>query len=207
MIGRFITFEGGEGAGKSTQIKMLAQFLTERGQPCYVTREPGGTPEAEAIRDMIVQSGPEALTHMTEALLHNAARAEHVAKVLLPYLKKGYWVLCDRFIDSTMAYQGYGHGLDRNFLSELNKQASRDLLPNLTFIFDLPVEQGLSRVTVKQSYEKLHRDFHERVRQGFLSIAQNASDRCHLLDASQPLETIHQQIIRCISDRFGLSIS
>ena len=205
MSDQFITFEGGEGAGKSTQIDLLAQTLQHAGKKSVKTREPGGTPEAEAIRNFIVQGKAGDLTPMTQALLHNAARAEHVDKVIKPYLAQDYWVLCDRFVDSTLAYQGYGYGLDKAFLNQLAETVCGGVVPGLTFILDLPVSQGLARVKVKQNYEALSLDFHERVRAGFKSIASSNPIRYKIVDASQPLENVQAEILSCMTDRFGLS--
>lgn len=206
MTGLFLTFEGGEGAGKSTQIQYLAQILTKLGKKVVTTREPGGTDQAEAIRSLIVESKAGSFMPISEALLHSAARTEHVAKVIKPALATGAIVLCDRYIDSTMAYQGYGQGVDKDFLGELARTVTDGLLPDLTFIFDIPVEQGLGRSQVNQSYETMETAFHERVRAGFLTIATIHPHRCKVINATQTREKIASDIGK-ILEQIGIHIS
>src|SRR5690349_6248781 len=140
---RFITFEGGEGGGKSTQLRLLAEALRQAGETVVTTREPGGAPGAEEIRKLLVEGEPGRWPAEAEALLHFAARAEHLAAVIRPALKKGQWVLCDRFADSTLAYQGYGQGLDLGWLQVLRTRVVGETEPGLTLVLDLPVEKGL----------------------------------------------------------------
>ena len=167
LRGRFITFEGGEGAGKSTQIGRLAEKLRDKRYPVATTREPGGSPGAEAIRALLVSGDAERWSPQTEALLINAARADHLERTIRPALAQGQWVICDRFADSTMAYQGYGMGLDRAWLEELRRRVVADTEPGLTLIFDLPVEVGLGRAVASQRYEKMGRAFHDALRAAF----------------------------------------
>jgi dTMP kinase len=203
--GRFITFEGGEGAGKSTQLKMLAEALARAGIEVVTTREPGGSKGAEAIRALLVTGEVDRWDAHTEALLHTAARRDHLAKTVWPALERGAWVVCDRFADSTLAYQGYGHGLPKDFITGLTKLAIGDFTPDLTLILDLPVEQGLARAGgrggAEDRYERMGSPFHERLRQGFLDIAKGDPDRCAIIDATQNLDDVHQAIMRAVKGR------
>jgi len=173
--GRFITFEGGEGAGKSTQVRRLVERLDTAGIPALATREPGGAPGAEDIRRLLVSGDVARWDALTEALLHYAARRAHVKATIAPALAAGTWVVSDRFADSTMAYQGYGHGLGREAIDALHRLVVGDFAPDLTFILDLPVERGLARATAaargEDRYERMDHAFHERLREGFLDIA------------------------------------
>ena len=208
MSGLFITFEGGEGAGKTTQINRLAQSLTEQGHKVITTREPGGTPEAEKIRDLLVQRDGGQWSPISEALLLFAARSLHAERVIKPALDEGKIVICDRFTDSTRAYQGYGHELDLKVIEDLVDTVLGGLEPNLTFILDIEPESGLSRserrlaseaLDIKQRedrFENLEIEFHEKLRQGFLEIAKNNPDRCKVLDATQSIDDISQEILK-----------
>ncbi len=186
--GLFITLEGGEGSGKSTQAKRLGKILEADGHRVVLTREPGGSPGAEAIRALIVTGEPERWDGMTEALLLFAARRDHVERTIKPALAGGNIVISDRFTDSTMAYQGYGHDLGRKTVEELNAIVLHDFKPDLTLILDLPVDAGLKRALSRggseQRYEDMDVAFHHRLRGGFLDIAQREPDRCRLIDAS-----------------------
>ena len=205
--GRFITLEGGEGAGKSTQIARLAAWLKGSGRDVVTTREPGGAPGAEMIRKLLVEGPAERWDGTTEALLHFAARRDHLRSTVWPALKHGAWVLSDRFADSTRAYQGHGHGLDLAVLERLYEIAVGSFRPDLTLILDLPVEAGLARAAARRGaetrYESLPRDFHERVRRGFLEIARSEPRRCVVIDASKDIETIAGAIARTVSERLG----
>ncbi len=206
--GRFISFEGGEGAGKSTQIGLLASWLVERGCVVKTTREPGGTEGAERIRKLLVEGDVSAWTPMTEALLHYAARREHVVRVVEPALAAGHWVLCDRFSDSTMAYQGFGHRLGRAPIAALHRTAIGRFKPDLTLVLDIPVDEGLSRAAqrrgVEMRYENMAIDFHARVRRGFRAIARAEPRRCVLLDARVSIAAMHEQIRDTIAHRLRL---
>lgn len=203
--GKFITFEGGEGAGKSTQLKRLAEALTLAGIEVVTTREPGGSPGAEAIRALLVTGDTDRWDAETEALLHTAARRDHLARTVWPALERGAWVVCDRFADSTLAYQGYGHGLSRDFILGLTRLAVGDFAPDLTLVLDLPVEEGLKRAGgrggAEDRYERMGAAFHERLRQGFLEIARTDPDRCVVIDAVQDMESVHQTVVRAVKGR------
>ena len=196
--GRFITFEGGEGAGKSTQIARAASFLKDRQIDPVVTREPGGSPGAEQIRRLLVEGEPGRWDAVTEMLLHFAARRDHVRTVIAPALAEGRWVLCDRFVDSTLAYQGYGHGLGEAPVRQLADLTIDSVWPDLTIVLDLPVEQGLKRAGERAGrehrYERMGLDFHRRLREGFLAIAAADPDRCRVINAMRPVDEIADEI-------------
>jgi dTMP kinase len=206
--GRFITLEGGEGAGKSTQIARLADWLRSSGRNVVTTREPGGSPGAEMIRKLLVEGPAERWDGTTEALLHFAARRDHLRSTVWPALESGAWVVSDRFADSTRAYQGWGHGLDLEALDRLYEVAVDGFRPDLTLILDLPVEAGLARAAARRGaetrYESLPCDFHERVRKGFLEIAKAEPRRCAIVDASNDIDTIARAIARTVADRLGI---
>lgn len=201
--GNFITLEGGEGGGKSTQAKKLAEFLTGRGHEVVLTREPGGAPGAETIRKLLVEGASNRWDGMTEALLHTAARRDHLAKTVWPAMRAGKTVISDRFFDSTIAYQGYGHGLDLAGLRTLQKVALGDFVPDLTLILDLPASVGLARAAgrggAETRYESMDLAFHERLRAGFLAIAAADPGRCKVIDAAQNIEAVHGAIVRAVS--------
>ena len=207
--GKFITFEGGEGAGKSTQIKRLAAAIEKTGLTVTVTREPGGSRGAETIRAMLLDPDAE-WDPPTEALLHFAARADHYTTKITPALKEGAWVLCDRFADSTRAYQGYGLGLDMGAIETLYEIALDDFVPDLTIILDIPVETGAERMIERGAdpdrYEKMDTAFHERLRQGFLEIAKQEPDRCAVIDANNDIDTVTGRIFDCVETRMGVTL-
>ncbi len=202
--GFFITFEGIEGSGKSSQCQRLAANLQAKGYWVLETREPGGTPFAEHIRGLLLNttgrnSSWESLTPEGEAFLVLACRSQHVAHVIAPALKKGAVVLCDRFFDSTLAYQGYGRGLDLKALQNLNQFATQGLTPDLTFLFDLPVDQGLARRRRALHQNRLDREkekFHERVRKGFMALAKDHPHRITIIDAGDTIDTIAEQVAK-----------
>jgi dTMP kinase len=205
--GRFITLEGGEGAGKSTQIARLKGKLEQGGHVVATTREPGGAPGAEMVRKLLVEGPTERWDGTTEALLHFAARRDHLRSTVWPALKRGAWVISDRFADSTVAYQGYGYGVDRAMLGKLYGIAVGDFRPDLTLILDLPVEIGLGRAAARRGsetrYESLPADFHDRVRAGFLDIAAAEPQRCVVIDATQDIETVATAIAAAVHARLG----
>lgn len=204
--GAFITLEGGEGGGKSTQARKLAEFLTARGHDVVLTREPGGAPGAEAIRKLLVEGASSRWDGWTEALLHTAARRDHLVKTVWPAMGEGKTVISDRFFDSTIAYQGYGHGLDLAAIRALQKIAIGDFKPGLTLILDLPAEVGLSRAQVRGGtetrYESMAVAFHERLRQGFLEIAAADPGRCRVIDADHDIGTVHASVISAVAAYF-----
>ncbi|MDE2492840.1 MAG: dTMP kinase [Alphaproteobacteria bacterium] len=206
--GRFITFEGGEGAGKSTQARRLAAALEKRGISCAITREPGGSPGAEEIRNLLVNGEPGRWEVLTETLMLYAARADHVTRTIRPALAQGQWVLCDRFSDSSYAYQGAGRGLDRETVRRIESVAIGDFKPDLTLILDLPAEEGLKRAHVRGSsesrFEKFDIEFHERLRQAFLDIARRNGDRCRVVDAGASEDVVAYAIFDAVKTRFGL---
>jgi len=205
--GRFITLEGGEGAGKSTQITRLKAWLEGRDHRVTATREPGGSPGAEMIRKLLVEGPVERWDGTTEALLHFAARREHLRSNVWPALQRGEWVVSDRFADSTLAYQGYGHGIERRIFDQLYEVAVGEFRPDLTVILDLPVETGLKRAAARRGsetrYESLPIDFHRRVRAGFLEIARREPKRCAVIDATGDVDTIAKAIADAVTDRLG----
>lgn len=208
--GRFITLEGGEGAGKSTQIALLKAALEKADIRVLVTREPGGSPGGEEIRTLLVNGETHRWEPLSEALLNYAARHEHLQKVVLPALKAGTWVLCDRFADSTMAYQGYGHGMDREIIRRLHRLVVGDVAPDLTLIFDMPVDDGLKRAAARGAgedrYERMGREFHERLRQGFLEIAHKEPERCALIDATGDIGAVAMAVAAEVSHRLRVDI-
>lgn len=208
--GRFISIEGGEGAGKSTQVGLLVAALDRAGIPVRATREPGGSPGAEAIRRLLLEGEGERWDAISEALLLVAARRDHVARLIAPALAQGVWVVSDRFADSTMAYQGYGKGVAFDDLATLHRLALGDFAPDLTVILDLPVETGLARAAARSAadrFERLDRDFHEKLRQGFRQIAAENPTRCILIDASGDPQTVHSAVIAAVEQRLGVAIA
>ncbi len=202
---RFITFEGGDGSGKTTQLKALDGYLTERGKSCIATREPGGTSLGNLIRQVLLEVGKQPITSPTELFLYLADRAQHIHEVIIPAIKQGKVILCDRHTDSTLAYQGYGRGIDLGLLRSLNDIASQGIKPDLTFLFDCPVEIGLSRTAQRQSqattgagredrFEREKVEFHERVREGFLELARAEPHRFRIIDATRSVEEIAREI-------------
>lgn len=208
--GRFITLEGGEGAGKSTQIRLLADALRGIGIDVVTTREPGGSPGAEAVRDLLVNGDPGRWLPVSEAMLLSAARHDHVMRTIRPALDAGQWVLCDRFADSTMAYQGFGHGLDRTMLTVLRDIAVAGTMPDLTLILDIDPVQGLARAAARRGgedrYERMQVAFHERLRNGYQAIAKAEPERCALIDASIGIDAIQAAIRATVTDRLGVAL-
>lgn len=208
--GRFITLEGGEGAGKSTQIRLLAEALRATGIDVVTTREPGGSPGAEAVRDLLVNGDPGRWLPVSEAMLLSAARHDHVMRTIRPALESGRWVLCDRFADSTLAYQGYGHGLDHRVLTTLRDIAVGDTVPDLTLILDIDPALGLARAAARRGgedrYERMQVAFHERLREGYQAIAKAEPSRCALIDASVGIDAIQAAIRVAVADRLGVAL-
>ncbi len=199
VTGRFITFEGGEGAGKSTQLRLLVQSLTAAGIPTLTTREPGGAPNAEFLRTILLE-GAHDFAPLTETLLHVAARAEHVARTIRPALEAGHWVLCDRFFDSTDAYQGFGQGADRATIATLAGLIQPH--PDLTLILDVSEQNAAIRQAARgratDRYDRLGTAFHARVAAGFRQIAAENPTRCVLIDANADVATVAAKILQTI---------
>jgi dTMP kinase len=208
MAGRFITLEGGEGTGKSTQIRRLASALEARGIAVLATREPGGAPGAEQIRKLMVEGEPGRWDPITETLLAYAARADHVARTIGPALLAETWVISDRFNDSTFAYQGVGRGVPRETIRRIDAAVLDDFAPDLTLILDLDVTVGLERARARSGaenrFEKFGTDFHEKLRQAFLDIAKRSPDRCRVIDAAGTEDQVAEAIFAAVSHRFDL---
>lgn len=197
MTGLFITIEGVEGAGKTTQIKRLHRYLEESGHTVIVTREPGGTPIGEAVRQILLDPSHASMAPVTELLLYEAARAQHIAALIRPALEEGKAVLCDRFADSTTAYQGAGRALAPADILFLHNLATGGLWPDLTVVLDLPVRTGLERARNRGRYDRLEQEtllFHEQVREGFLELARREPDRVKVIDAARPVEDVAAEI-------------
>ncbi len=194
--GILITFEGGEGTGKSTQLTVLADTLSAAGLSVLVVREPGGTPVGEVVRGLLLDPSHETMTDRAELLLYEASRAQLVEQVIRPALVVGKVVVCDRFYDSTTAYQGYGRGLPIEEVESLNRFATADLVPDLTLLFDVEPAVGLERATARGAdrLESEDLDFHDRVRRGFLEIAEREPDRIVVIDASQAPEQVSERV-------------
>jgi dTMP kinase len=203
--GRFITFEGGEGGGKSTQARRLAAHLSEQGIPVLLTREPGGSGGAEAIRAVLLNG--QGFDPIAEAMLMFASRREHIVATIRPALEAGMWVISDRFADSTRAYQCHGQGVPGEVYRRLADLALEGLAPDLTLILDVPPEQGMARAASRgvaaDRYERLDDGFHARVRAGFLAIAAAEPTRCAVLDAGRAPEAVFADVLRAVTERLG----
>ena len=205
-MNRFITFEGGEGCGKSTVLKAIKERLESEGVSVVLTREPGGTPIAEQIRNVILDKANTAMDGRTEALLYAASRRQHLVEKIWPALQEGKTVLCDRYLDSSLAYQGGARGLGIDEVLSINLFATEGTYPDLTLLFDLEPEQGLARIAANQNrevnrldLEKL--DFHHQVRNNFLVLAKRYPDRYVIIDASQPLADVIEDAYKAIKER------
>jgi dTMP kinase len=209
LTGRLITLEGGEGAGKSTEARRLADALTSAAIAVVATREPGGAAGAELIRELLLKGEPGRWDGITEALLVVAARRAHLTETIRPALARGDWVVCDRFADSTTAYQGYGAGVSLAALAQLHGLIADDLAPDLTLILDLPVEAGLARIAHRghdeTRFEQKDIHFHKRVRRGFLAIARDEPERCVVIDAARPADDVHRAVLRVIQAKLGVA--
>jgi len=206
--GRLITFEGGEGAGKSTQIERLGTALTAAGLAVVVTREPGGTVGAEAIRVLLLNGPPERWLPLGETLLLLAARLDHVERRIKPALAAGQWVLCDRFADSTRVYQGMAGTIGVELVDRLQDATIGDLAPDLTLILDVPVEIGLARrgTSAANRFEHKGQAFHQRVRDGFLELAAREPMRCQVIDGARGAGTVARDIRLAVAARFALDL-
>jgi dTMP kinase len=197
MSPSFISIEGGEGAGKSTSIEYIRQKLDACGIECVVTREPGGTPMAEDIRQLLLQHRDETVDPYTELLLMFASRRQHVENVIRPALASGKWVVCDRFTDASFAYQGFGRGLDHDFIASLKYWVHGDLNPNMTLLFDLDINIGMERAGKRSNFDRIETEetsFFERVRQGYLTQAKAEPQRYRIVDASQSMTHVERQV-------------
>lgn len=206
--GKFITFEGGEGAGKSTQARKLAERLEHAGLPVIVTREPGGTPVGEDVRALILKDRPK--DPLTELLLFAAARAEHMTSVIRPALDEGTWVISDRFIDSTRVYQGKLYGLEPEFIAILERYTVAPDFPDLTLILDLPADAGMARSESRGTlsrYDAERIETHETLRQGFLEIAEAESARCVLIDGNLPVASVETAVWQAVKAHLLATVS
>ena len=218
VLGKFITFEGGEGAGKSTQARMLAERLAKAGVKTLLTREPGGSKKAEMIRSLLLSGKIKHFGPFAEALMFSLARLDHLEKAIRPALRKGLWVVCDRFSDSTRAYQGAAGGLDQDIVDGLERVVVGRTRPQLTIILDLPAEHGLARARTRAAeendrknapgnpdrFEGLDLDFHKKLREEFLKIAAENKVRYAVLDAEQPPDKLAQQVWKLVTQRFNI---
>lgn len=209
-MGLFITFEGIEGCGKSTQVRLLSEALNGKGIPCIATREPGGTSIGAKIRDILLDPDHKGMASEAELLLYAADRAQHVRELISPSINEGKVVICDRFMDATIAYQGFGRGLDMPLIHELNRIASLGIRPDLTLLLDCPAETGIGRALERNSRKGHARDdrfereamtFHQKVRDGYLSISQSEPERVKVIDACQDVDTVHNSIWEMVRKR------
>ncbi len=201
MPGKFITIEGGEGVGKSSNIAFIAELLRQHGKEVVLTREPGGTPLAERIRTLLLDKNESAMCVDTELLLMFAARAQHLAEVIIPGLHAGKWIVCDRFTDATYAYQGAGRGIAISRIAQLENWVQAELRPDITVLLDLPVAEGLQRASHRSApdrFEQERADFFERVRQGYLELAHADPRRYRVIDASPELTVVQQHISKAL---------
>jgi dTMP kinase len=212
MSGFFISFEGIEGSGKSTQVSLLAQALRDQGYQVVVTREPGGTTVGQVLRRILLEPSTTPLAQGAEVLLMLADRAQHVHEVIAPGLRAGNIVISDRFVDSTTAYQGYGRGIESSLLAQLNAFACGGCLPHLTVLLDLPVDEGLQRAGQRRGnaavdhFEAESRMFHEQVRAGFLAVAYANPERVRIVDATRSIEEIHGEILAVAQARLTVTV-
>ena len=212
--GKFISFEGGEGTGKSTQVKILRDQLAAQGINVVLTREPGGAPGAEEIRQLLLTGDPDKWVPMTEVLLFYAARVDHLHRTVLPALEAGKWVITDRYADSTFAYQGAGHGLGADVIKDIHRITTNDFWPDMTILLDSDPEQGLSRATLREAelsegeredrFEKMTRDYHDRLRHAFLDLAQNNPDRYRVVSADGDIPSVAERIWHQVTTTFDL---
>ncbi len=207
MRGKFISFEGGEGGGKSTQAARLAGYLRSKGLDVVETREPGGTKQGEELRDLLVQGDPERWAPYSELLMMTAARVEHVNRLIEPALEAGKWVICDRFVDSTLTYQGIAGGLGLDMVRAMQQMAVGKTMPDVTFLLDLREDAGLQRAETRGGaarFEKKDASFHRDVRDGFLALAAEDPKRIVVIDAEHSFDAVWQQIEDVMQSRFKL---
>ncbi|UFJ40516.1 dTMP kinase [Brevibacillus humidisoli] len=198
MTGLFITFEGPDGAGKTTQVEAFSRGLRQKGYDVLVTREPGGTPISDKIRSLLLDPAHTEMTDATEVLLYAASRAQHVQEKVIPALQSGRIVVCDRFVDASIAYQGYGLGLPVDIIAEINRFATAGLKPDRTYLLDLSVSEGRSRLGRRDGLDRIEQkgeDYHQRVRDGFQHIARQHPERIRLVDADRSIDEVHEEIM------------
>ena len=203
MKGIFISFEGIEGAGKTIQSKLLCEYLLKKGYKVILTEEPGGTRIGLKIRELLLSVENKGMTPVTELLLYNVSRAQHIKEVILPALKRGFVVITDRFVDSTVAYQGYGRGIDLSLIYSIEKVVTGGVKPDITILFDIDAEIGLKRNRGIKKSDRLELEdvgFHKRVRSGYLEIVSKEPERIKLIDASEGIEEIHSKIVSIVMD-------
>lgn len=206
MHSLFITFEGCEGSGKSTQVRLLKEALEQRGMPCLATREPGGPPVAEAIRKVLLDPAYPEMLPETEMLLYCASRAQHTGQWILPALRRGEIVLCDRYYDSTIAYQGAARSIDMNIIEYVTSFATYSTVPDITFLIDLPVEQGLARIAGRDldRLEQENVSFHQKVREQYLKLAREHASRYIVIDGSMLPQAIHAEVLAIVLSKTGV---
>jgi len=211
-VSLFITFEGVEGSGKTTQIRRLKRYLTQKGIPCKVTREPGGCPIGERIRKVLLNPDHREMTPLSELFLYEASRTQHVKEVIEPLLKRGTVVLCDRFTDASIAYQGYGRKVDLSWVVRLNRLSSEGIQPDVTFLLDCPIDLGLKRANRRNRalnqekedrFEREKVQFHRRVRGGYLSIAKKEPQRVRVIDTRQTEGRVFEKIRKIVDNLIG----
>lgn len=210
MTAHFITFEGGEGGGKSTQVGLLTEAFTTAGLGVLKTREPGGSPGAEKIRDLLVNGAADAWDPVAETLLFYAARMDHVTRLIKPALEAGQHVICDRFTDSTVVYQGIGKKLGEGYVQSVQRLTLGAFMPSLTIILDMDPAEGLARAHARRGgenrFESMDVDFHHAVRAGFLRLAKEEPERCVVVDAGLPVEEVRERVIAAVNERLGLAL-
>ncbi|MEA3470708.1 MAG: dTMP kinase [Thermodesulfobacteriota bacterium] len=209
-MGLFITFEGIEGSGKTTQIGIAGDYLDKKKIPFIITEEPGGTGLGSELRRILLDKTSLNIAEKAELLLFAADRAQHIEEVILPAMKEGKVVLCDRFSDATIAYQGFGRGVDLDFIRTVNNFSSQSLKPDLTLLFDVPVETGLGRITSRISptgkasledrFEREKAEFHRRIRDGYLSLLRDEPDRIRLIDGSREVDEVAKEVCHCVAE-------
>jgi len=198
--GVFITIEGPDGSGKTTQSKLLVEYLKKKGYSVVHTREPGGTSLAEFLREIILNPNLK-IAPVTELLLYSASRAQHTIELIEPSLQEGKIVVCERYTDATMAYQGYGRGLDKKLIKQLNKISTGGLTPDLTIILDVPVEKGLERIRKGRTHDRLEKEsleFHRRVRKGYLTLAKESPEKIKVVSSSENINLTHKRIVKVV---------
>lgn len=202
MKGLFITIEGTDGAGKSTQIELLTEYLSKKGRDVLVTREPGGTPIGEKIREIILDTENSEMSDITEAILYAASRAQHVNEKIKPALLEGKIVICDRFVDSSIAYQSSARGISRELIEDINKYAVCGITPDITLYFDITPEEGIKRKKNMHELDRIEKekeDFHKRVYEGYKNLLKLYPERIKRVDASKSISDVHKQVIEYIN--------